>query len=71
MDHKLVLENSNSAAVYTLPNTIIYLKTIKYLNIRLRQIYYADLELKIGRCKRFKIECCTMAKRIRDYCVGN
>ena len=25
MDHDLVLENSSSAAVYTLPNTIIYL----------------------------------------------
>ena len=26
MDQELVLENSSSAAVYTLPNTIIYLK---------------------------------------------
>ena len=39
MDHQLVLENSSLAAVYTLPNTIIYLKAIKYLTIRLRQIY--------------------------------
>ena len=46
MDHKLVLENSSLVAVYTLPNTIIYFKVIKYLNIRLRQIYYVDLELK-------------------------
>ena len=46
MDHKLILENSNSAAVYTLLNKIIYLKAIKYLIIRLRQIYYADPELK-------------------------
>ena len=38
MDYKLVLDNSSSAAVYTLPNTIIYLKAIKFLNIRLRQI---------------------------------
>ena len=37
MEHKLVLENSNPAAFYTLPNTIIYLKAIKYVNIRLRQ----------------------------------
>ena len=39
MNHKLVLENSSSATVYKLPNTIIHLKAIKYLNIRLRQIY--------------------------------
>ena len=39
MDHQLVLENSSLAAVYILPNTIIYLKAIKYLTIRLRQIY--------------------------------
>ena len=38
MDHKLVLENSSSAAVYTLSNTIIFLKTIKYLNIKLVHI---------------------------------
>ena len=31
----LVLEK---AASYMLPNTIIYLKAVKYLNIRLRQI---------------------------------
>ena len=31
MDHELVLENSSSAAFYTLPNTIIYLKAVKYL----------------------------------------
>ena len=36
MDHDLVLENSSSAAVYTLSNNIIYLKALKYLNIRLR-----------------------------------
>ena len=34
MDHELVLENSKLAAAYTLPNTIIYLKAMKYLNIR-------------------------------------
>ena len=33
------LENSSSAFVYTLLNTVIYLKALKYLNIRLRQIY--------------------------------
>ena len=43
MDHELVFEKSNSAAAYTLPKTIIYLKAIKYLNTRLRQIYLADL----------------------------
>ena len=39
MDHEIVLENSSSAAVYTLRNTIIYFKAVKYLNIRLREIY--------------------------------
>ena len=39
MDNGLVPENSSSAAGYTLLNTIICLKTVKYLNIRLRQIY--------------------------------
>ena len=39
MDHKLIQENSSSAAVYTLPNTIIYLKVEKYLNITLRRIF--------------------------------
>ena len=39
MDHELVLENPSLAAVNTLLNTIIYLKAINYLNIRLRQIY--------------------------------
>ena len=39
MDRKPVLENSSSAAVNTLLNTIIYLNAVKYLNIRLRQIY--------------------------------
>ena len=45
MDHTLVLENSSSGAVYTLPNTIIYLSAMKYLD--LGQIYKTDLELKI------------------------
>ena len=39
MDHEFVLENSSLAGAYTLPNTIIYLKAIKYLNVRVRQIY--------------------------------
>ena len=38
MDHDLVLENSSSAAVCTLLNTIFFLKAIKDLNIRLRSI---------------------------------
>ena len=33
MDHKLVLENSSSAAVNTLPSTTIYLKIVQYFNI--------------------------------------
>ena len=36
MDYELVLENTSLAALNTLPNTIIYLKALKYLNIRLR-----------------------------------
>ena len=47
MDHEIIRENSNSAAFYTLPNTIIYLKVVKYSNSRLRQVYWAGLELKI------------------------
>ena len=48
MDLKLVLKNSSSGAVNTLPNTIIYLKAVNYLNIGLRQIYQTNLE--IARC---------------------
>ena len=51
MDHELVFENSSSTAVYTLPNTIIYLIAVNYLNIRLRQIYLTNLELKIRDAK--------------------
>ena len=47
MDHKLALENSSSAAVNILPNSIIYLKALKYVNIRLRQIFKTNLEYKI------------------------
>ena len=39
MDHEFAPENFSLAAVNTLPNTVIYLKAIKYLNIGLRQIY--------------------------------
>ena len=39
IDHELVFENSGSDAVNMLPNTIIYVKALKYLNIKLRQIY--------------------------------
>ena len=46
MNHELVLENSCSAAIYVLPNIIIYFKAGKYLNIRRRRIYQVDLELK-------------------------
>ena len=38
MDHKPVLENSSPTAVNTLQNTIIYLKAVKYLNIRMRHL---------------------------------
>ena len=30
MDHQLNVGNSSSAAAYTLPDTIIYLKAMKY-----------------------------------------
>ena len=39
IDQELVLENSSAAAVYKLLSTIIYLKAIKYLNIRLTEIH--------------------------------
>ena len=47
MDHELILVNSSSADVNTLPNTIIYLKAVKYSNIKQRQIFLTNLELKI------------------------
>ena len=47
MDHELILVNSSSADVNTLPNTIIYLKAVKYSNITLRQIFLTNLEPKI------------------------
>ena len=55
MDHEVVFENSSSAAVNTLLNTIIYLKAVKYLNIRLRQIYQKNLELKIRDAKDWEL----------------
>ena len=41
LEHEIILYSKcdGLAAVNTLPNTIIYLKTVKYLNIRLRQVY--------------------------------
>ena len=45
MDHELVLENSSTADAYTQANMIIYLEAAKHYHIRLRQIYYMDLEL--------------------------
>ena len=59
MGHKLVFGNSTSATVYSLPNTIIYLKAIKYLNIRLRQIRVWKIEdrmLYYG-CKNLGLFC--------------
>ena len=50
MGHEIILENSNSAADYTLPNTIMYLKAVKYIN-RLRQISQRNLELIIRGAK--------------------
>ena len=47
MDHEPVLANSSSTDVNTLPNTIIYLKAGKYLNITLRQIFLTNLDIKI------------------------
>ena len=38
INHKIVFENCSKAAVNTLQNTVIYLKAVKYLNIRLRDI---------------------------------
>ena len=47
MEYELFIENCSSAAVKTLLNTITHLKAVKYLNIRLRQMYSTYLELKI------------------------
>ena len=47
MNHELFHGNSSSVVVYTLPNIITYLNAIKYWNIRLRQIYETNMELKI------------------------
>ena len=68
MNHEPVLENFSSATVNTQLNTIIYFNPIKYLNTRLRQIYYTDLKLKI---KVQKIKYCTIAVKTQYYCVGN
>ena len=46
MDQDLVLENSGSAAVYTLPNSIIYLKALNYLHVRPRQIIKLKLSMQ-------------------------
>ena len=47
MEYEPVSKRPSSAAVYILPNIIIYLNAIKYLNVRLRQAYKLDLEWKI------------------------
>ena len=63
MNHKLVLEDSSAAAAYTLPNAITYLKAIKYLNIRLRQI--SKLLSAAGRTGLWLIKTCvTLAFRL-------
>ena len=49
MNPELFIQNSISAAFNTLPNTIIYLKIVNYLNIRLRQIFETNLELKMRK----------------------
>ena len=60
MDYELVLENSSTTTAYTMANTIIYFKTVKYWNTTLRDVLH-----KPGT------SCCTMVLRIWDYCVGN
>ena len=67
MNPELVLENSSPAAVYTLPNTIIYLKAIKCLNIRLSQ-NGPGTNNKGAKDWRSS---CTMAVKISEHCVGN
>ena len=71
MNPELFIENSISAAFNTLPfntlpNTIIYLKVVKYLNIRLRQICETNLELTMRKienrmlyygCKGWELLC--------------
>ena len=40
MDYELVLENSSTTTAYTLANTIIYFKTVKYWNTTLRDVLH-------------------------------
>ena len=69
MDHELVLENSSSAAVYTLLNTIIYLKS--------QSIWISDWSRSIKRTLNLGSKdggsnsVLSMAVRIWDYCVEN
>ena len=53
MDHKLILENSSSFAVYTAKYHFLF-EGHKVFNIRLRQTCYMDLELKI-RLEKIKV----------------
>ena len=49
MDHKLILENSNSAAaVDTLSNTIICLKAVKYFKYQIETDLLNGLQLMVG-----------------------
>ena len=69
MDHKLFVESSSSAAINTRSNIS---KAVKYLHNRLRQIYCIKRTWNLRqRCERLRMECFTMAVRIRDYYDGN
>ena len=86
MDHKSVLENSSSTAFYALPNTIIYLRVVQYLNTRLRQIHLTNFKLKIrvwkivdwmlyygckdSRLLRWKLKCCGSGWSGIMVCMG-
>ena len=86
MDQKSVLENSSSTAVYAIPNTIIYLKVVQYLNIRLRQIHLTNFKLKIrvqkivdrilcygckdSRLLHWKLKCCGSGWSGIMVCMG-
>ena len=56
MDYKLVLENSSTATVNTLPNTVIYLKTVKYKELKVRVQKIKDRMLYYG-CKDSGLWC--------------
>ena len=68
MDHKLILENSSSVAVDTAKYHFLF-EGHKVFNIRLRQICYMDLELKI-RVEKIEVAVVMFAVIFLKHDVG-